>query len=557
MRRRRGRRRRHPTFAPSGPGSVRWLTPVRRRRRRRPPVGRIAALVVLVGVAAGAVAVVETRRAAERDRRAAAERFAAAWATGHLTSAWQETTRATRADWPLRDFRSSYRAARRAVTATRVELGRAQAPRDERVAVPVVVHTRLFGPLRGTLRFPVRNEDGEVRIAWAPELRLPGLRAGEQVRRRILRRPKRAPVLAADGSRLADEPTAAAIAGRPPDGDDPGNGLEARYDRRLAGKPGAQLRFGDRIIARVPVRRGHKVRTTIRPSVQRAATAALGGQLGGVAVIRPRTGDVLALAGLAVSAPQPPGSTFKMITLAASLQSHIATPASSYPVLTAATLSGVRLRNASDEACGGSLATSFAHSCNSVFAPLGARLGARRLVRYAEAFGFNERPDTPAAKPSTIPVAAQLRDDLAVGASAIGQDRDLATPLAMASVAATIGNGGVRARPRIVRLQPVVRRRAVRKTVAHQVRDMMLGVVSGGTGAAAALPGVDVAGKTGTAELRPTADGPIDPRNTDAWFAAFAPAQRPRLAVAVMLVGAGQGGASAAPVARSVLAAGL
>ena len=520
-------------------------------------MGRIAALVVLLGAAAGAVAVVEGRREAERDRRDVAERFAAAWAGGHLGAAWRETTAATRADWPLADFRSSYRAARRAVTATRIEVGPAGKPRDGRVAVPVVVHTRLFGELGGTVQLPVRDDDGAVKVAWAPELRLPGLRAGEQVRRRILRRPKRAAVLAADGSRLADEPTAAAIAGRPPNGDDPGAGLEARFDARLAGKPGAQLRFGERIIARVPVRRGHRVRTTIRPSLQRAATAALGDRLGGVAVIRPRTGDVLALAGLAVSAPQPPGSTFKMITLAASLQTGIATPSSSYPVQTAAVLSGVRLRNAGDEACGGSLATSFAHSCNSVFAPLGAKLGARRLVRFAEAFGFNERPDIPAAKPSSIPAPKDLRDDLAVGASAIGQDRDLATPLTMASIAATLGNGGVRARPRVVRFQHVARRRAVRKRVAHQVRDMMLGVVRGGTGAAAALPGVNVAGKTGTAELRPTAEGPIDPRNTDAWFAAFAPAEQPRLAVAVMLVGAGQGGASAAPVARSVLAAGL
>ena len=144
-----------------------------------------------------------------------------------------------------------------------------------------------------------------------------------------------------------------------------------------------------------------------------------------------------------------------------------------------------------------------------------------------------------------------------MGASAIGQDRDLATPLTMASIAATLGNGGVRARRAGSARPGAARRRAVRKRVAHQVRDMMLGVVRGGTGAAAALPGVNVAGKTGTAELRPTAEGPIDPRNTDAWFAAFAPAEQPRLAVAVMLVGAGQGGASAAPVARSVLAAGL
>jgi cell division protein FtsI/penicillin-binding protein 2 len=97
----------------------------------------------------------------------------------------------------------------------------------------------------------------------------------------------------------------------------------------------------------------------------------------------------------------------------------------------------------------------------------------------------------------------------------------------------------------------------VSEKVAHQVRAMMLQVVASGTGRAAALPGVQVAGKTGTAELRPTADATPDPENTDAWFVAFAPASDPQVAVAVLLVGAGAGGASAAPVARQVLAAAL
>jgi len=301
--------------------------------------------------------------------------------------------------------------------------------------------------------------------------------------------------------------------------------------------------------------RARPVKTTIRPPLQAAATGALGDRLGGVAVVRPRTGDIVALAGLAVSGPQPPGSVFKIVTLAAALQERETRTSESFPVRTAATLEGVQLRNAGDESCGGTLTNSFAHSCNSVFGPLGARLGAKRLVEYAEKFGFNERLRIPAAKPSSIP--HELEDDLAVGASAIGQDRDLATPLTMASVGATIANGGVRARPRLLRSEAVVRRRVVRRKVAREVREMMLAVVRGGTGTAAALPGVDVAGKTGTAELVPTADAASDPSNTDAWFVAFAPASAPKVAVAVMLVGAGQGGASAAPIARDVLAAAL
>jgi penicillin-binding protein A len=224
-------------------------------------------------------------------------------------------------------------------------------------------------------------------------------------------------------------------------------------------------------------------------------------------------------------------------------------------VRTSATLSGVKLRNASNESCGGTLTNAFAVSCNSVFAPLGAKLGARRLIARAEAFGFNEKLRVPAAKPNTI--STQLKDSLAVGAAAIGQDRDLATPLGMASVGATIAERGVRARPRIVRNDKVIRHRVIHAKVAAQVREMMLGVVRGGTGTAAAIPGVQVAGKTGTAELRPTAGGPSDPKNTDAWFVAFAPAGNPRVAVAVMLVGAGAGGKAAAPIARKVLQAAL
>jgi hypothetical protein len=420
----------------------------------------------------------------------------------------------------------------------------------------------------------VTRADAEALCAWASlrlgrRVRLPSadewealargtdaspVRSAEREPYRSRRKPLRR-TLAPQSILYARDPVGAGIAGTPPAAGERGSGLEQLYDARLAGRPAAELRFGERVIARAPGRRPRSVHATIRPGLQRASVAALGDRLGGVAVLRPRSGDVLALAGLAVSAPQPPGSTFKIVTLAGALDAGITKPSSVYPVRTSATLSGVRLRNASNESCGGTLVASFAHSCNSVFAPLGARLGAQRLVRTAEAFGFNERPRVPAAKASRI--SRELKDSHAVGAAAIGQDRDLATPLQMASVGATIAAGGMRARPRIVREEPVVRRRAARARTARQVRSMMLAVVRGGTGTAAAIPGVEVAGKTGTAELRPTAGAPADPKNTDAWFVAFAPAHSPRVAVAVMLIGAGAGGQAAAPIARRVLQAAL
>jgi penicillin-binding protein A len=542
---------------PSGPATVPWLQPVQRRRRRRTPVGPLLLGIMLLALAGGAFAFVRSRDDGGDPSRAVVQRFADAWAAGDLEAAWRLTTAKTRSEQPFAGFRQSYRQAIRAATVTKVRVGRAGEPRGGRVPVPVVLRTRLFGEQRGTIAFPVERTGETARVAWMPALRLPGLRPGERVQRWILRQPRRASVRDAAGRRLSREPAAAGLVGSAPSGEDEGSGLEALYDERLGGRPGAELRYGRRRIARVAMIRGRPVKTTVRPSLQAAATRALGGRLGGVAVVRPRNGDVLALSGLAASGPQPPGSVFKIITLAAALQEGETSPGESFPVRTAATLEGVALRNAGDESCGGTLTNSFAHSCNSVFGPLGARLGAKRLVSYAEKFGFNEELSIPAAKPSTIPPPGELNDDLAVGASAIGQDRDLATPLVMASAGATIANGGVRARPRLLRTQKVKRRRVVKRRVARQVRDMMVAVVSGGTGTAAALPGVDVAGKTGTAELVPTADGASDPSNTDAWFVAFAPASAPKVAVAVMLIGAGQGGASAAPVAREVLAAAL
>jgi beta-lactamase class D len=529
----------------------------RRRRGGRPPGSRpdrgvwLLGVLVVVAAAVGGLFVWRSVASGDAGRHAAAERFLTGWTRLNWAVMWQALTPSARAAYPEARFSAAYRSADRAAGVRWVRVGKLGADHDGEIAAPVWVGTAEFGTLRGTIVLPVSGSGNRVGVVWDPSLRLPGLRPHEQVHTRSGPRPRRAAILAADGTPLAATAVGASIAGqiapRP-------TGLEAIFNRRLSGRPAAELLFGARVIAHAPMVPGRSLPTTIRPRLMTAAAAALGQQLGGVAVIRPQDGAVQALAGLAVSAPQPPGSTFKIITASAALQNGIATPSSTYPIRTSATLSGVELRNAGGEACGGSLTEAFTVSCNSVFAPLGAKLGARRLVEMARAFGFDQQPNIPAAKPSTISPPSQLRDDLAVGAAAIGQDRDLATPLQMASVGATIALDGRRMQPRITPIDSVISEQVITHKVAHQVRSMMIQVVRSGTGTAAALPGVQVAGKTGTAELRPNS---TNPKDSDAWFVAFAPAQHPKVAVAVMLVGAGFGGTAAAPIARHVLQAAL
>jgi peptidoglycan glycosyltransferase len=511
--------------------------------------------LVVVVAAAGYGGYLLISKALEKDHRPAAlAAFVAAWRKGDEPAMWRLTDAATRREHPQLGFTHDYTSAYRAATVKRVTINRVGPLRKGVATANVSVTTRYFGTLRGNIKIAVHEEGDTARVAWSEGMRLPGLKGDEDVTRRSGQAPHRGAIYDATNALLDADPTGASIAGSPPAGKKLATGLNRIYDERLAGRPSSTLAFGDRVIARVPRVPGRSIHTTIDLALQKRALKALGGKLGGVAVVKPSDGSVLALAGLAVSAPQPPGSTFKIITLAASLEHRIATPSSSYAKQTSATLSGVKLGNSGGESCGGSITQSFADSCNSVFGPLGARLGAKKLVAAAEAFGFNETPAVPAAKPSTIPKASELKDAIAVGSSAIGQDKDLATPLGMAAVGATIANGGVHSRLRIVKSAKVHHNRAVSQSTASAVRSMMIAVIQGGTGKAGALPGVTVAGKTGTAELRPNSS---DPKDADAWFVAFAPAQNPKVAVAVMLVGAGFGGTAAAPVARKVLKAAL
>ena len=484
------------------------------------------------------------------------------------------------------EFQRAYRDAAATATATEVSADDPAGERNGAVVVPVEVSTRVFGPVRADLVLPVSAE----RVTWGPLLAFPGLRPGEGLSRQS-EPPLRGTLLSRDRKVLAKGPPDArtspleAIAGSiagtltpeetaeerdalyargfPRDWPVGQTGLEEAFEDRLAGLPGGELLAGERVLARARPRPARPVRTTIDTRLQEASVTALAGRFGGVAALDPRNGEIRALAGIAFSAPQPPGSTFKIVTATAGLEQGIVKPSDEFPVESAAIVDGVEFENANGEFCGGTFRESFAHSCNSVFGPLGVELGSEALVDAAERFGWNAEPTVPGEVPSTLPPASEIVSDLEMAATAVGQFRTLATPLMMASVAQTIAARGVRRTPTLTLGE---RTRTVRVTtpkVARTVGSMMVEVVDYGTGTAAALPGVKVAGKTGTAELEDTRDpetgetAPSDPSNTDAWFTSYAPAKAPQIVVAVMLVRAGAGGATAAPAARVVLDAAL
>jgi peptidoglycan glycosyltransferase len=553
-------------------------------RRRRLTHRALPALGGLALLSAGAGMVVASQVPTGSERTAG--RFAEAWERGDYEAMYDMLDDASREVHSRRQFRAAYRRAAATATATELEAGDTAGERDGSVAVPIAVHTRVFGTLRANLRLPVHDDE----VTWGPLLAFPGLRRGEALARES-EPPERAALLSRNGKVLAEGPADArsspleAIAGSiagtlqpeetvaerralwargfPRDWPTGQNGLEQAFEDRLAGRPGGRLLAGNRVLARARPRESPPVRTTIDTRLQEAAVTALAGRFGGVAALDPRNGEIRALAGLAFSGPQPPGSTFKIVTTTAALEQDLVKPSTQFPVETAAIIDGVELQNANGESCGGSFRNSFAHSCNSVFGPLGVEIGSEALVEVSERFGWNQEPTVAGEVPSTLPPSEEIETPLEVASTAIGQFRTLATPLVMASVAQTIAAGGVRYVPTLALGERTDRVRVTSREVARTIQSLMVDVVDYGTGTAAALPGVKVAGKTGTAELEDTRDpetgetAPSDPSNTDAWFTAYAPAARPELAVAVMLVRAGSGGATAAPAARVVLDAAL
>ncbi len=260
-----------------------------------------------------------------------------------------------------------------------------------------------------------------------------------------------------------------------------------------------------------------------------------------------------------------------MITTAAALQKGVVSLDDEFEIIDGVNVGGRFIENANGEFCGGTFREAFAESCNADFAPLGPKIGNDELVEMAERFGFNSPPTLYASRiiaqvdPEESTIPTEIGEEVDLGVSAIGQGEVLATPLQMASVAQTIANDGVREPTSIVansKLRPEAKPvRVMSKKIADELTELMVGVVTGGTGTAGAIAEAQVAGKTGTAELgpKPGEEESEHPQQIkDAWFAAFAPAEKAKLAVGVLLIEAeAAGGEVAAPAASEVLSAGL
>ena len=378
--------------------------------------------------------------------------------------------------------------------------------------------------------------------------------------------------------------------------------------------------FADLVLGRP--KQGAAVVTTIDADLQAAAVEALGTQQGAVVAIDPETGGMLALASNPSFDPNalssgtgeqigsrwdelsedpshpllsnandqlfPPGSTFKIITASAALENG-ADPQTAYdnPAELDLPLSSGTLKNFGGVHCAGgasqiTLALAFQTSCNVTFGEIGLELGPEELQAQAEAYGFcrTDPPDQSDCLEPTIPFTIPFQtgrfpvpsyfegNDPLVAISAIGQDNVLVNPLQMALVAATVANGGRMMQPRLVEeirdpqgrvvktFDPQEYGRPITSDTAEELTQMMTSVVAGGTGTAAQIPGITVAGKTGTAQHGDDAD-------PHAWFTAFAPAENPRIALAVIVLDGGElgseatGGQVSAPIAREVIEAHL
>jgi peptidoglycan glycosyltransferase len=370
-------------------------------------------------------------------------------------------------------------------------------------------------------------------------------------------------------------------------------GLERYYNDELAGNKDEFGSLLDQVLGER--KEGQDLRTNLDPEGQKAALDGLAGRNGSVVAIEPSTGRVLVMANVpsydpnavvkeqksgksqgsgrfnrATQARYPPGSTFKVVTAAAALDTGKYNPDSLISGKDNKKISGVPLKNAGGEDFPTiTLTDALTHSVNTVFGEVAEKLGPDTMYRYMRRFGFNQKPpiDLPGDELTASGVynsRGRLLDDndpVDIGRVGIGQERLQVTPLQMAMVAAAVANGGELKKPRIGDrfIQPdgrvasnvrhETKTRVMSEQTAAQLTQMMGKVVEEGTGTRAAVSGIDVAGKTGTAEV-------ANATANQAWFIAFAPKNDPKVAIAVTVERTQeQGGTVAAPIASKVIEA--
>ena len=374
-------------------------------------------------------------------------------------------------------------------------------------------------------------------------------------------------------------------------------GTEQEYNPFLTGEKQGEV---DSVLEQLQGKssEGDDLRLNLDPQAQRVAVAQLGGRRGAIVAMEPRSGKVRVIASVpqydpndvdsrfrrlnrepgspllnrVTQAGYKPGSTMKVVTASAAIDTGRYEPGSTLDGRSPQTFGGVPLNNFGNQSFGTiDLTQALTQSVNTVWARVGTDLGIGTMARYMQRFGFYDEPPMDYPRSQMRPSGefnrrGRLLDPrsrrIDVARMSIGDESQLAvTPLQMATVAATIGNGGVRMEPRlgdrvtdrdgreVEDVEPVEAERVVSRRTAQQVTEMMANVVREGSGTAAALEGVEVAGKTGTAEKDPAR------RLNQVWFIGFAPRKNPKMAVAVTIetVVGGTGGEVAAPIAKRVL----
>jgi penicillin-binding protein A len=365
-------------------------------------------------------------------------------------------------------------------------------------------------------------------------------------------------------------------------------GFELAHNDELVGNKTEFLSVLDELQGHSQV--GDKVQSALDPAAQEAAVNGLAGRRGSVVAIVPSTGEVRAMVSIpeydpnqvpkhlaqlnrdqsaplfnrATQAGYPPGSTMKVVTATAGLDSGELSPTSTFSGRSPIEIEGVPLANSGGEQFGTiDMTTALTNSVNTWWAQAGEKLGKDTMFKYMERYGFNAKPrlDYPNFQLAASGVYDGNRllgpdDAIDIGRVAIGQERLRVTPLQMAEVAATVANNGELMEPRLwsrvidpdgreTKLDPARQSRVMSEDTASTLNTMMQSVVREGTGTAGAVSGIDVAGKTGTAEISTGVN--------DAWFIGFAPASDPQIAISCIVEHtSGFGGPTCGPIFKAV-----